>query len=98
MAKKKIVWASNAKTQLLEILEYFIIRNKSNSYSIKLHKIFKSQIALLVTKPEIGKKSSIDNVRGLIIEDYIVFYEINDKHIVILSIWDCRQNPNKLNL
>ena len=37
MAKRKIVWSSKAKFDLLKILEYFYIRNGSKTYSVKLN-------------------------------------------------------------
>jgi hypothetical protein len=33
-----------------------------------------------------------------IIEDYIIFYEILEDRILILKIWDCRQNPDNLTI
>ena len=44
-----------------------------------------------------GKQTDVLNIRGLIIENYIVFYELLDTNIIILNIWDCRQNPENLN-
>ncbi|WP_413614355.1 hypothetical protein [Flavobacterium sp. N3904] len=29
-------------------------------------------------------------------ENYYVFYETNENHIIILSVWDTRQNPKRL--
>ena len=40
----------------------------------------------------------LNQIRGLIIEDYIIFYEILEESIMILKVWDCRQNPDKLNI
>ena len=37
MAKRKIVWASKAKIDLFQILEYFYIRNGSKTYGVKLN-------------------------------------------------------------
>jgi len=39
-------------------------------------------------------KTSEDTTRGLIIENYIVYYEITDDKIIIHTIWDSRQNPD----
>ena len=96
MASRKIVWTSTAKNQLIGILEYFNFRNKSSFYSLKLNKKIQLELNILIPQPHIGKKTNILNVRGLYIENYIIFYEINEKHITILSFWDTRQNPSKL--
>jgi len=41
----------------------------------------------------IGLKSQIDSVRALITGDYQIIYEILDNLILIIMIWDCRQDP-----
>jgi plasmid stabilization system protein ParE len=97
MVKRKIIWTLKAKNQLFSILEYFAERNKSKTYSLKLHKKIKSEILVILKQPNIGKQTDILNIRGLIIENYIVFYELLDSNIIILNIWDCRQNPENLN-
>ena len=97
MVKRKIIWTLKAINQLFSILEYFAKRNKSKTYSLKLHKKIKSEILITLKQPNIGKQTDVLNIRGLIIENYIVFYELLDTNIIILNIWDCRQNPENLN-
>ena len=40
MAKRKINWTEKANFERKEILDYWIRRNKSKNYSIKLNKLF----------------------------------------------------------
>ena len=96
MVKRKIVWTSKAKNQLFDILEYFIFRNKSKIYSQKLYQKIQSELLPLIHQPNIGKKTNTINVRGIFIENYFIFYETNENHIIILSVWDTRQNSNRL--
>lgn len=98
MVTRRIVWTSTAKNQLIDILEFFNFRNKSNLYSQKLNKKFQTELNLLILQPNIGKKTNKINVRGLLIESYFIFYEINEKHIIILSVWNTKQNPDRLKL
>jgi plasmid stabilization system protein ParE len=93
MVARRIVWSSSAKLQLKAIFEYFNFRNKSKLYSIKLNTLIQTELKTLLQQPNIGKKTDSINVRGLLIENYYVFYEINEIHIIILSVWDTRQNP-----
>lgn len=93
MVARRIVWSSSAKLQLKAIFEYFNFRNKSKSYSIKLNTLIQTELKTLLQQPNIGKKTDAINVRGLLIENYYVFYEINETHIIILSVWDTRQDP-----
>ena len=96
MVARRIIWTTSAKIQLQEIFEYFNFRNKSKLYSIKLNTIIQTEIKKLLQLQEIGKKTNAVNVRGLLVENYFIFYEINEIHIIILSVWDTRQNPERL--
>ncbi|MFA5648622.1 MAG: type II toxin-antitoxin system RelE/ParE family toxin [Bacteroidales bacterium] len=98
MVKRKIIWSNKAKIKLFEILEYYTERNKSTAYSKKLYDKFSKGLVLLREQPEIGIKTDFEEVRGLIVEDYILFYEIYPEMIVVHTIWDCRQNPDSLKI
>jgi addiction module RelE/StbE family toxin len=98
MAKREVIWTKNSEIQLKEILKFFTKRNKSGQYSKKLYKKFKSELTTVAKNPELGIKTNLDQTRGLIIEDFILFYEILEDRIIILKVWDCRQNPEKLNI
>jgi toxin YoeB len=94
MAKRKIVWSDRAKKRLYGILEFYIERNKSKSYSIKLYKLLNKEVKLLLKYPDLGLKTSEESVRGLIIDTYIIYYEVTVEKIIIHTIWDCRQDPD----
>jgi addiction module RelE/StbE family toxin len=82
MAKRKIVWSDRAKKRLYGILEFYIQRNKNKKYSTKLQRLINKEIKLLIKHPDIGLKTTEDTTRGLIIQDYIVYYEITDDKIL----------------
>lgn len=94
MVKSKIVWSNRAKKRLYGILELSIQRNKSKSYSIKLHKLLDREIKLLLKYPDLGLKTTKESIRGLIIDTYIIYYEVTDDKIIIHTIWDCRQDSD----
>ena len=94
MDKRKIVWSNRAKIRLFAILDFYIVRNNSKIYSIKLQKLISKEVNLLLKQSDLGLKTSEDTIRGLIIENYIVYYEITDDRIIIHTIWDSRQNPD----
>ena len=96
MVKRKIVWSPRALNDLTNILDFFYQRNGNKTYSRKLNSRIRKSIRLLVKHPELGISTDIQNVRNLIIGDYIVFYEIKDNTILINTIWDTRQNPENL--
>jgi plasmid stabilization system protein ParE len=98
MAKIKVIWSNKAQIKLFNILDFFAERNKSKSYSIKLYQRFRKELNLLQKQPDLGIKTEIESVRGLIVDDYILFYECMQDQIVVHTIWDCRQNPVDLKI
>ena len=96
MAKCKIIWSHRSKIKLSEILEFYAERNKSKTYSQKLYRRLSKEIKLLIKQPDLGIKTDLDNVRGLIVGDYLIFYETTVDSIIIHTLWDCRQNPDDL--
>ena len=93
MAKYKIEWSIEARLDLIDILEFYIKRNSSNSYSKKLNSKINRSLKLITNNPLIGLKSQIESVRALITVDYQIVYEISDNIILIVMIWDCRRDP-----
>lgn len=93
---KQIVWSRRAQRDRKEILEYWRVRNKSNTYSKKLNRLFKESIKIITDFPEIGKPTDQANTRIKIVKDYLIIYEETETQILILTIWDNRQDPGKL--
>jgi toxin YoeB len=98
MAKRKIVWSYKARIILLEILDFTTKGIKTRPIPGIYTGNFKKNINLLRKQPTLGIKTDQDTVRALIIGDFIVFYEYNRIEIIILTLWDCRQNPNSLEI
>ena len=93
MAKYKIEWTIEARLDLIDIVEFYINRNSSNSYSKKLNSKINRSLKLITNNPQIGLKSQIESVRVLITGEYQIVYEISDPSILIVMIWDCRRDP-----
>lgn len=98
MGKRKIIWSHRARIKLFQILEFYADRNKSQAYSIKLNAAIKKQLSQIIKQPEIGIKSEIESVRGLVFDNFIIFYEIEPTKIIVHTIWDCRQNPEDIKI
>ena len=96
MAARKINWTKEANLERKEILDYWIFRNKSKTYSIKLNKLFISTLRQLSENPKIGRKTDFENVRVKIVRDYLLFYDFDASQIKVLSLWDGRRE--KINL
>lgn len=90
----QINWTPEAIDQLNKILEYWIERNQSTSYSQKLYETFKNVISILSKYPESGFVTSQNGVRCRVIKDYYLFYSFNDTYLTILGFCDSRRDPN----
>lgn len=95
---KQIIWSLRAQNDRKKILEYWTKRNKSKEYSRKLNGLFKEAIRLISDYSEIGKPTDNKNGRIKIVRNYLIIYEIKNEQILILTIWDSRQRPQKLKI
>jgi plasmid stabilization system protein ParE len=97
MAKFKIEWSLEARLDLIDILDFYIELNGTNTYSIKLHSKIKRGIKLLSNNPYLGIPTEFDSIRAFVTGDYQVIYEMFDQLILVIMIWDCRRDPaNKI--
>ncbi|MCT4331057.1 type II toxin-antitoxin system RelE/ParE family toxin [Elizabethkingia anophelis] len=96
MAARKIIWMQKANIERRDILEYWIDRNKSKKFSIKLNKLIVGTIKQIAENLGIGRKTNLENVRVKIIRDYLLFYEFDENYLKILTLWDGRRDENSL--
>lgn len=54
------------------ILEFYTERNKSKTYSKKPYTKFNKELSLLLKQPEIGIKTELEAIRGLIVDEFIL--------------------------
>lgn len=92
---KQIIWSKFAQNDRLNILDYWIKRNKSNSYSKRLNQIFENTAELIRKYPKIGKQTELPDIRYKIVKDYLFTYRETADKIEILTIWDSRQDSDK---
>ena len=93
---RQVVWSLRAQAERKQILEYWKRRNKSNAYSKKLNQLFKESIRIIRDFPQVGKGTDDPNARIKIVRDYLIIYEATESQIFILTIWDSRQDPERL--
>ena len=91
---KRIIWSEQAHIERKEILRFWTSHNKSQTYSIKLNRLFKEEIQIISEFPKIGKPTNLKDIRAKIVRDYYIFYQETKDQIFIITIWDTRQNPN----
>lgn len=92
---RQVIWAERAQQERIAIFTYWNIRNESFIFSRKLNELIKDSLKLISKHPLIGQLTRKKNVRVKVLRDYLIIYEVTDGEIIVLSLWDCRQNPKE---
>lgn len=95
MAQKRVIWSPRASTEFKDILEFYLKRNGSPTYSLKLLETVDTMIGLLQDHPHLGRNTSDADARVISFSHFLLFYDETETELNILSIWDNRQNPTK---
>ena len=93
---KKIIWSLKAQNDRKAIFTYWNNRNQSNLYSLKLNFLFIEAANLISKVPKIGKPTGYRETRVKLIRDYLMIYKEEETFIIVVTIWDGRQDPLKL--
>lgn len=93
---RKVIWTERAHKERIAIFTYWNDRNESFIFSRKLNELIKDSLKLISKHPQIGQLTSKKNVRVKVLRDYLIVYEVTTREIIVLSLWDCRQNPKEL--
>jgi len=95
---RHVIWSEKAQKDRIAIFTYWNNRNESFIYSKKLNEQIKESLKLISKHPLIGQLTQKENVRVKILRDYLIIYEVTVGEIIVLSLWDCRQNPKELRI
>lgn len=96
---RKIVITPRAQKELNQLFEYFELEwniKIKNDFVNKLHLVLK----IVAKNPELFPISYKNNkIRKCVItKQNTLFYHYNEKHIVVVAVFDTRQNPKKLKI
>jgi toxin YoeB len=91
---RQIIWSPEASDLLVGILTYWEERNGSQTYSLKLNRLFQECLKQVAKYPESGRKSKYQYVHYRIVRDYYIYYYYDDKSIEVLSLTDMRRDPD----
>ena len=96
----KVKWTSNAKEDLLNIVDY--IKKDSLSAARKIYEKIKEKAQSINSFPLRGRvvpelqKEGITIYRELIVEPWRIMYKIENDTVHIMAIFDSRQNIEEL--
>ena len=96
----KVLWSDTSLVQLQEIFDYYSFK-ASHSIARKIVKGIVKKSILLESNPLIGVKEPLlldrpFEYRFIVENNYKIIYRFNDNIARIVSVFDCRQNPQKL--
>ena len=88
---------SETAVKNLEDIKFYLI----SKWSERVYENFKTKlsenISLIATNPEAFPKSNKNIYKCVLIKQVTIFYRFNSTEIQILSLFDTRQNPTKIN-
>jgi len=61
-----------------------------------LNNLINETLKFTALHPNSGRKTDIENVRVKIIRNYLLFYEVKNSTLVVLTIWDERRSDKTL--
>ncbi|ARN76958.1 plasmid stabilization protein [Nonlabens spongiae] len=96
MAQRLVRWTRTADVQYIGILEYWVNRNKSATYSKKLIKIVGKLTKQIAKSPFIFKKADFENTRVATLNNFSIFFQVHREEILITAFWDNRQDSINL--
>jgi len=96
----KVLWSDTSLVQLQELLDYYNFK-ASTTVAKKIIKGIVKKSLLLESNPLIGVKEPLladrhFEYRFIVENNYKIIYRFNDNIARIVSVFDCRQNPQKI--
>jgi toxin YoeB len=95
---KEIVWTETAVRDRLRIYQFWLLHNRSQSYSERLERLFNESAKLIAEFPEIGPVTDYKGIRVKTVGNHKLFYKPSESKIEIIRVWDTRQNPADIDL
>jgi plasmid stabilization system protein ParE len=96
----KVLWSDTSLTQLQDIFDYYNLR-ANDTVATKIIKELVERSFILETNPLIGVKEPLlvnrkFEYRFIVMNNYKIIYGFNNNIARIVSVFDCRQNPQKM--
>ncbi len=96
MKIKGVRWSPFARKDMRSIKEFYDRRNGNSKYSTRLIRLFRQSADLIQKHPFASIETDIENVRGHIVLDYILFFSVEKDGILMLRVWDTRRDPGQI--
>lgn len=91
-----ITWTLLAKSQLQYIIEFWVKRNGTTTYSERLLDKVAMKTKQLSKFPTSTPTTTIPEIRKASLGNYSIYYKVVQGSIIIVAFWDNRQKPSTL--
>jgi toxin ParE1/3/4 len=96
----RIEWSELSERQLKDIFDYYSFVASSRIARKIINRILE-RVSVLETNPLVGQKEELlveypEDFRCLVESNYKIIYWEKENIITIASVFDCRQNPEKI--
>jgi plasmid stabilization system protein ParE len=95
---RRLIWSVTAQNSRKSIFEYWNNRNKSKVYSNKLNLLINKNLKIVLKLPEFGNPTKNEDTKFIITSHFEMFYKVTQTEIIVLDIWDTRQNPENFRI
>ena len=97
---RKIIWTQFSKEQLQQVYNYHF-EAASEQVAFRLISKIVSHVDILINHPFIGKREESlaeypQDFRYIVEGNYKIVYYADEKSVIIVSVFDSRQDPTKL--
>lgn len=93
---RQIVWSGPAERDRKRILAYWLERNGSAAYSLRLFHRINTVLARVQQHPFMGRPTDVTGIRVVKIDAYLLFYEVMADAIVVHHLWHEKRDLEKL--
>ncbi len=96
----RIEWSELSERQLKDIFDYYSIKANTRIARKIVNRII-NRVGILESNPFSGPKEELlidypEEYRYLVESNYKIIYWKRDNLVTIASVFDCRQNPDKI--
>jgi toxin ParE1/3/4 len=96
----RIEWSELSERQLKDIFDYYSFEVNPEIAKKIINRILDS-VTILESNPLVGQKEELlvdfpEDFRYIVESNYKIIYWIDEHLITIASVFDCRQNPEKI--
>ncbi len=89
----KVRFSQTAKETLVDIYRYIAVENYAPKSAEKLiTEIENVTISLLTDNPKLGRKFNGENIRFIVVKNYVILYEIEPEYITVVDIYRAGRN------